>query len=142
MNFKKPSVTADIIVIDKEKIVLVKRKNEPYKDYWALPGGFLDVGKETVKQTAQRELREETGLIGRLEDLFLVGESSNPSRDPRGHIVSLHYSVRKYSGELKASDDAADARWFPCRDLPNLAFDHGKILQEYFEHRRNNEYDR
>jgi 8-oxo-dGTP diphosphatase len=130
MTFKRPSVTADIIVRNRRrrKILLVKRKHEPYKDCWALPGGFLNVGMETVKQTAQRELREETGLYVALKDLYLVGESSNPKRDPRGHIVSLHYSAKRYSGKEKANDDAADLRWFPENDLPKLAFDHKEIL--------------
>ncbi len=137
MNFKKPCVTADIIVEEDNKILLVKRKQAPYKNCWALPGGFLNVGKETVKQTAQRELEEETGLIVKLKDLKLVGESSNPDRDPRGHIVSLHYCARKYHGKLKAEDDAKEAKFFPKYALPNkLAFDHAKILSNYFENRQ------
>ena len=133
MEFRKPSVTADIIVEKESKVLLIRRKYEPYKNYWALPGGFLDVDNETVKQTAQRELKEETGLVIRLEDLELVGESSSPNRDPRGHIVSLHYYVRNYEGDLKANDDAKDARFFPLENLPELAFDHRKILRDYLE---------
>ncbi|MFH1585898.1 MAG: NUDIX hydrolase [archaeon] len=132
MDYKKPSVTADIIVINEDKVLLVKRKNNPYQGYWALPGGFLDTGKETVKQTAQRELNEETGLRVKLEDLQLVGESSHPNRDPRGHIVSLHYLAQNCKGELKAGDDANLTRFFPLGDLPRLAFDHEKILRKLY----------
>lgn len=131
MRFKKPSVTADIIVERESEILLVKRKRAPFKGFWALPGGFLNVGRENVKQTAQRELREETGLCVALEDLELIGESSSPDRDPRGHIVSLHYKAKKYSGEPVARDDAAELRWFSYSGLPKLAFDHAAILEKY-----------
>jgi ADP-ribose pyrophosphatase YjhB (NUDIX family) len=135
MTFKRPSVTADIIVEKDNQILLVKRKHNPFKGKWALPGGFLDVGKETVKQTAQRELKEETGLVVKLCDLELVGESSNPHRDPRGHIVSIHYYAKKYTGTPKASDDAAELAYFPINNLPELAFDHAQILNDYFKAR-------
>ncbi len=133
IEFKKPSVTADIIVEKEDSVLLVKRKYDPYRNYWALPGGFLDVDNETVKQTAQRELKEETGLIVKLEDLELVGESSNPNRDPRGHIVSLHYHTERYKGNLNADDDAEEVRFFSLESLPELAFDHGSILNYYFK---------
>lgn len=133
--FKKPSVTADVIVQrvqNQEEILLIQRKNNPYKGLWAIPGGFLDVNKETVKQAGARELEEETGLITRLESLNLIGESSNPERDERGHIVSLIYTTNKYFGELKAGDDAADAKWHPLNNLPKLAFDHEYIIKEIY----------
>ena len=134
-KFKKPSVTADIIVEENKEVLLIQRKRGPYKNCWALPGGFLDVDEETVKETAQRELEEETNLKVKLDDLELFGESSNPNRDPRGHIVSLHYFVKKYSGELRHGDDAKDARFFPLDNLPELAFDHKSILTKYLEFR-------
>ena len=131
-EFKKPFVTADIIVEKRDKILLIKRENPPYQGSWALPGGFLDVDEECVQETAQRELEEETGLIVKLEDLKLLGEYSNPNRDPRGHIVSLCYYATKYSGKLKAGDDAKEAKFFSRDNLPPLAFDHQKILNKYF----------
>lgn len=131
MIYERPSVTADIIVFNESKLLLVKRGNNPYKGYFALPGGFLDVGCETVKETAKRELHEETGLVVKLDDLILVGESSNPNRDPRGHIVSLHYYTSCYSGELKAGDDAKSAEFFDINNLPRLAFDHEDILDNF-----------
>jgi 8-oxo-dGTP diphosphatase len=140
MTFLSPYVTVDIIALrnncGREEVVLVKRKHEPYQDYLALPGGFLNVGRETVKQAAQREFREETNLFVELEDLVLVGESSNPDRDPRGHIVSLHYFTEKYTGTLKASDDASDAGYFPLDNLPKLAFDHNETINDFKEWRR------
>lgn len=134
--FKKPSVTADVIVqrVEKqeEQILLVQRKYNPYKGMWAIPGGFLDVDKETVKQAGARELEEETGLKTRLESLTFIGESSNPARDERGHIVSLIYTTREYSGEPIAGDDAAEVKWHPLNDLPELAFDHKYIIKEIY----------
>jgi 8-oxo-dGTP diphosphatase len=132
-EYEKPSVTADVLVIDKknDSILLIKRKRDPYKDCWALPGGFLDVGKETVKETAKRELEEETCLKVKLKDVFLLGESSNPKRDPRGHIVSLHYVVFEFKGEACAKDDAKEVKFWPLDKLPKLAFDHKEMIKKY-----------
>lgn len=134
-DFKKPSVTADVIVEQENQILLIERKRSPYKGMWALPGGFLDVDKETVIQAAQRELYEETGLKTELRDLSLVCESSNPKRDERGHIVSLVYATQHYEGQLKAGDDAAKARWHPLNNLPPLAFDHLDLINNYLDWR-------
>lgn len=135
--FKKPSVTADIIVPyeGNNGILLVERKRDPYKGYWAIPGGFLDVDCETVAEAAKRELYEETNLRVRLDDLVLIGETSNPNRDPRGHIVSLIYVATKYSGIAQAADDAADARKFSLENLPQLAFDHDVMIEKYIQWR-------
>jgi len=130
-------VTVDLIVEDVEGILLVRRKNNPYKGYWALPGGFLNYGRESLKQAGIRELKEETNIVAKEKDLVLVGEYSNPDRDPRGHVIGNAFYVRKFSGKIKANDDADDARKFPRDSLPKLAFDHEKILQDYLEIRRN-----
>lgn len=138
-EFKKPSVTADIIVENEyAEILLVERKHNPYQGCWALPGGFLDVDKETVKQTAQRELYEETNLTAKLEDLELIGETSDPKRDERGHIVSLIYVAKKYSGTPKASDDAKNLKWHSLNNLPALAFDHNLMMSMYKTWREKN----
>jgi 8-oxo-dGTP diphosphatase len=133
MEFEKPSVTADVIAVKGDEIVLVKRNHGPYKNYWALPGGFLEVNKECVKETAARELKEETGLNVNLDDLVLLGESSNPKRDPRGHIVSICYITKKYTGKLRAGDDAKEVRYFPLYNLPKLAFDHETLIKKYLK---------
>jgi 8-oxo-dGTP diphosphatase len=130
-TFINPASTVDVIIKYCGGIVLIKRKHEPFKNYWALPGGFLENGKENLEQAAARELLEETSLIVNPEELKLVGVYSNPGRDPRGHIIAHIYEAKNYSGELRANDDAAEARVF--RKLPgNLAFDHEKILKDYF----------
>jgi len=129
--------TVDLIVENENGILLVKRKNHPFKGHWALPGGFLDCGKESLEEAAVRELKEETSLYANIEDMVLIGVYSDPKRDPRGHIISHAYHVKMSHGQLKADDDAAEAMIFPRDSLPrDLAFDHDKILQDYFDYRR------
>ncbi|HDI74746.1 MAG TPA: NUDIX hydrolase, partial [Thermoprotei archaeon] len=83
---KRPLLAVDTVILTEDgAIVLIKRSKDPFKGYWALPGGFVEYG-ETVEEAAIREAFEETGI--RIELLALVGVYSDPSRDPRGHIVS------------------------------------------------------
>jgi len=108
-------------------IVLIKRKNPP--PGWALPGGFVDYG-ETVEEAAVREALEETSLRVTLTGLF--GVYSSPDRDPRQHSISTVF-LATASGRPRAADDAADIGIFRKGELPALlAFDHGKILSDYF----------
>ena len=131
MEYKNPASTVDLIVPYNDGIVFVKRKYKPFKGKWALPGGYLECGKENLEQAGVRELEEETSLIAKPEKLKLVGVYSNPKRDPRGHVISHVYEVKNYSGELKAKDDALEVKVF--KKIPNkLAFDHNKILDDYF----------
>jgi 8-oxo-dGTP diphosphatase len=96
---------------------------------WALPGGFVDVGEKT-EDACLRELHEETGIRGLIVDL--LGVYSDPKRDPRAHCVSVTYAcaAREENPSARASDDAAEARWFGMDNLPPLAFDHAEILQD------------
>jgi len=133
-KFRNPGVTADLIVENKkEEILLIKRKNEPFKGKWALPGGFLEYGKEDLKGTGVRELKEETHLITKSKWLELIGVYSNPKRDPRGHTVTGVYAVLKYSGTPKYDDDADGIGWFQRKSLCNLAFDHDEIMKDYYK---------
>ena len=123
-----PLLTTDIIIQINDHpghIVLIERRHEPLG--WALPGGFVDVG-ESVEQAAVREAWEETGLRVRLT--ALLGVYSDPSRDPRGHNVSVVF-VGEAWGKASAGDDAAGVGLFTADDLPPLAFDHGEILADY-----------
>lgn len=122
---KQPRLTVDVIIEYQEKIVLIKRKHPPWG--WALPGGFVEYG-ETVETAAIRESKEETGLD--LYELKQFHTYSDPNRDPRGHSVSVVFTA-KGTGILKADDDAEDIGLFTLEDLPPLAFDHQKILQDY-----------
>lgn len=122
-----PLLTVDIIIPTSDGIVLVKRAREPYKGMWALPGGFVRYG-ERVEDAAMREAEEETGLKVKLRKL--VGVYSDPSRDPRGHVVSVCFLAERVNGRPSAKGDAAEARIF--RDIPwgELAFDHARILRD------------
>ncbi|HZA01658.1 MAG TPA: NUDIX hydrolase [Hyphomicrobiaceae bacterium] len=123
-----PLLTVDCIALDsKGRVLLIKRKNPPFEGWYALPGGFVDVG-ETVEEACRRELREETGV--KAGKLHLVGVYSNPARDPRGHTVAVVFLTRVGRATARAGDDAADAEWVAkWRTLP-LAFDHAKILSD------------
>jgi len=130
-SFPKPSVTVDIIIFtikeNELKVLLVKRKINPFKDKWAIPGGFVGI-KESLEDAAKRELEEETGVKDvYLEQLYTFGE---PERDPRGRVITVAYMALINSEEirLKASTDVSEAKWFPIKKIPQLAFDHKKIF--------------
>lgn len=136
-DYPRHTVTVDIVCFRSTgngyQILLIKRGKNPFRDCWALPGGFVDPG-ETTTQAAKRELVEETGLKP-ASPFHLVGIYDAPDRDPRGHTISIVYmSPHQKPGEAKAGDDAAEAQWFGFYDLPtNLAFDHQKIIDAAFE---------
>ncbi len=130
-KFEKPSVTIDVVVftIQNEdlKVLLVKRNIEPFKGKWAIPGGFVRID-ESLEDAAKRELQEETGVKNiYLEQLYTFGD---PKRDPRGRVITVSYLalVNSEKIKLKAATDVSDAQWFSVKKLPNLAFDHKKIL--------------
>ncbi|MBD3218765.1 MAG: NUDIX domain-containing protein [candidate division Zixibacteria bacterium] len=126
----KMIVAADLIVQYPDgKIILIKRKNDPYKDYWALPGGMVEED-ETVEEAAVREAEEETGV--KIELKKLVGVYSDPDRDPRGRVMSVTYLAEPLSGEPKAADDAAELMLTKDYSDIRLAFDHNRMLYDAF----------
>ena len=127
MEYKNPKLTVDGIIINDDKILLIKRKNEPFKDKWALPGGYVEYG-ETVEDAVLREISEETNLSVGIKEL--LGVYSSPDRDPRGHTVTIAFILNVKSGDVKCGDDAADAKFFEKRKLPDLSFDHDKIIED------------
>jgi 8-oxo-dGTP diphosphatase len=132
-GWRKPSVTADGIVLKGSEMALIRRLKDPFRGSYALPGGFLNYG-ETLEECVVREVLEETGLKTRI--LELVGVYSAPDRDPRGHFVTAVYHLEPVGGSLKAGDDAKDAQWVPLDRLPKFAFDHGKIVQDFLSNRK------
>jgi 8-oxo-dGTP diphosphatase len=123
-----PALTTDCVVFDASgRVLLIRRKNPPFEDGYALPGGFVDVG-ERVEDACRRELAEETGL--EVGDLRLIGVYSDPARDPRGHTCSAAYLAPVTSAEPKAGDDAAAAEWVENWRSQTLAFDHAKIIAD------------
>jgi ADP-ribose pyrophosphatase YjhB (NUDIX family) len=129
-KYRNPFPTVDIIIQMDRGIVLIKRKNYPYG--WALPGGFVDYG-ESLEAAAVREAREETSLD--VELVSQLGAYSAPDRDPRQHTISVVFLARG-NGIPRASDDALDIAIFDHGSLPeHLAFDHQKILHDYFQKR-------
>lgn len=128
-EYKNPALTVDAIIVDDGNIVLIQRLNNPYKDHWALPGGFVEYG-EKVEHAAIREAKEETGLDIELNKL--VGVYSDANRDPRGHTVSVVYMASIVGGQLKSDTDAKDVQYFEISELNkmDLAFDHKQILND------------
>jgi 8-oxo-dGTP diphosphatase len=130
-DYPRPALTVDVVICTREahpRILLIKRKREPFAGRWALPGGFVDEG-EKLADAARRELKEETGVaVEELEQLYTAGD---PGRDPRGWTVSVVFLARGDAKKLKAkaADDAADVGWFPLDDPPEMAFDHAMLLQ-------------
>jgi ADP-ribose pyrophosphatase YjhB (NUDIX family) len=132
---RNPFPTVDIIIeLEERGIVLIQRKNPPKG--WAIPGGFVDYG-ESLEIAAVREAREETSLNIKLIEQFYT--YSHPSRDPRHHTITTVY-IASATGIPKAGDDAREIGIFQETDLPEpLAFDHGKILRDYFRYKRSGE---
>ena len=129
-SYKNPLPTVDIIIKTKGGIVLIERKNSPIG--WALPGGFVDYG-ESLEQAAIREALEETGLKITLQQQLKT--YSAPDRDPRHHTISTVF-IATAEGSPSAGDDAAKAGIFIQQNLPPLAFDHAKILADYFTNKQ------
>ena len=123
-------LTTDGIIVKNDSVLLIRRKYDPFKGKWALPGGFVEYG-ETTELAVVREVFEETGL--RTKIVHLVGVYSDPHRDPRGHTVTIAYLLEVVGGRICSGDDSLDAKFFNLDELPELAFDHGKIIQEAFE---------
>ena len=136
-NWGEPSVTTDTIAYNGNQILLIRRGNYPYKNYWCLPGGFFEKSDEDLNYGAARELREETTLDldpTKFEQIRTYGHNF----DPRMKIVDTAFAVRVPKNMMKkavGSDDASDARWFDLDDLPNLGFHHAQIIEDWLKTR-------
>lgn len=127
-----PSLAVNAIVAKGEKILLVKSKNEPFKGFWGLPGGFVEYG-ETVEEAVKREVKEEIGLT--VEPEKLIGVYSEKNRHPGRHVVAICYLTKIKEGNISLDyEENEEARFFSCNELPkNLAFDHNKMIFDYIE---------
>ena len=129
-DYPRPALTVDCVIVTREarpRVLLIRRKKDPFAGSCSLPGGFVDEG-ERLAAAAQRELEEETGLkVSGLKQMYTFGD---PGRDPRGWTVSVVYLAHVDPAGLmpNAADDADAVSWFPLDELPPLAFDHAAIL--------------
>ncbi len=124
-------MAADLIIEYPDgRIILIKRKNDPYKDHWALPGGMVEAN-ERVEQAAVREAKEETGVNIQLNRI--VGVYSDPDRDPRGRVVSVTYHASPIDGDPAAASDASDIQLTDKFFEMPLAFDHEQMLRDAFK---------
>jgi len=132
-EYPRASITVDSLVFMKENdalmLLLIKRKNDPFKDCWAFPGGFLDMD-ETLETAVGRELEEETCLKG--IEFTQLKTYSSLDRDPRGRTISTAFIgfTTLDNCQVKGADDAAEAKWFNTNNLPSLAFDHKEIIED------------
>ena len=129
-EYPRPAVTVDIVIVTREKkprVLLVRRRHEPYQGLWATPGGFIEMD-ESLDDAARRELFEETGV--RLKKLVQLHTFGDPKRDPRGRNIAVAYLALVEPDDLDpcAGDDAAEVGWFSLARPPKLAFDHKDIL--------------
>ena len=125
-------LTTDVVLFgtdseDVDYVLLIQRKNPPFKNYWALPGGFVDP-EEDLQDAALRELNEETSIV--VDMLHQFKTYGNPNRDERGRVVTVAFWAKVPISNLtpKAQDDAKAVKWFFLDDLPDLAFDHLQII--------------
>ncbi|HEX9035566.1 MAG TPA: NUDIX domain-containing protein [Ktedonobacterales bacterium] len=130
-RFERPSVTVDVVILTMRRrrieALLIRRKHWPYEGSWAIPGGFVNPD-ESLEAAARRELEEEANVTNvYLEQLYTFGD---PGRDPRTRVITVVYYALMQADALNvvAGDDAADASWFPVYELPEMAFDHERIL--------------
>lgn len=132
-----PSVTTDCVIFGfdgtKLQVLLVERGIDPYKGKWAFPGGFIKMN-ESCEEGALRELKEETGLTNTYIEQFHT--FSEPNRDPRERVITVAYYALVRIQDVKAGDDATKAEWFTLDKVPQLAFDHDRILRTALKHLR------
>ena len=137
--YPRPAVTVDIIVLNEieesSQILLIERKQEPFKNQWALPGGFVDIDEE-IKNAAYRELEEETSIKEiNLTQFHTFGKID---RDPRGRTISIIYSgtLLNMNQKIEAGDDAKNLKWFDINNLPKIAFDHNDIIDKFLQYKK------
>ena len=134
-DYKNPIPTVDAIIQKSSSILLVKRKKDPYKNQFALPGGFVNEG-ETIEEAIEREVYEETSL--KIHPIDILGVYSDPTRDPRGHMMTVVFIVLIIKGIATAGDDAKEISWIPIEKINEIkiAFDHKLVIRDYLRWKR------
>ncbi|HEX6293579.1 MAG TPA: NUDIX hydrolase [Nitrososphaeraceae archaeon] len=129
-EYKNPIPTVDAIIQNSTSILLVKRSKDPFKNQFALPGGFVNEG-ETIEEAIKREVYEETSL--EVHPIDILGVYSDPKRDPRGHMMTVVFIVLIIKGNPSAGDDAKEISWIPIEKINDIeiAFDHKLIIDDY-----------
>ncbi|MEE9116071.1 MAG: NUDIX domain-containing protein [Thermoplasmata archaeon] len=133
LGMRTPLVAADGLIVIDDKLVLIRRKFYPFEGRLALPGGMVEYD-ERVEDAVRREMKEETGLD--VEIIKLLGVYSEPGRDPRGHVVSAAYVLKRMGGELRSGDDAKAIELVDIDEIPDLAFDHNDIVKDFIKLRK------
>lgn len=133
MSHRNPAPTVDAILQRGSKVLMVRRKNEPFSGKLALPGGFVNEG-ETVEEAVKREVLEESSL--EIEPIDILGVYSDPRRDPRKHVMSVVFVALVIDEkDARAGDDASGIEWIELADADRIkgeiAFDHAQILADY-----------
>jgi 8-oxo-dGTP diphosphatase len=140
-RYTKANNTATVVLLfdGGTKALVIERLHDPYKGKLCFPGGFLNADQEDIPTCAERELKEETSLTVRKQDLKPVDVRSRPDRDPRGHVIDHGFAYHvpaalkdQFLQQLKAADDAADARIVDVSELLQdgvLGFDHKELLE-------------
>jgi len=131
-EYPRPAVTSDIAVLRLDnvpEILLIQRKEPPFKELWALPGGFMEM-EESLEEAARRELAEETGI--KAGELIRFDTYDKPGRDPRGRTITQVFVMlwSEDMGTPMAGSDAAKLHWYALNELPELAFDHKEIVRD------------
>lgn len=136
-EYPHPAVATDCVIFTFDgaqlQVLLIERGVEPFKGKWALPGGFIKID-ESASECARRELQEETGVSNCFLEQFHAYAS--PDRDPRERVISIAYYALVKQQQVEGGDDAANAQWFYLKDVPQLAFDHDRILRDALAHLR------
>lgn len=131
---KSPVLTVDGVILEKGKVLLVKRNHPPFVGQWVLLGGHVEYG-ERVEEAVKREMKEELGI--KVEIKSLLGVYSDPKRDPRQHTVGVAYLLERVEGNFRVDREATEFKFFPLNKLPaRLGFDHREMLSDLKKHLR------
>ncbi len=134
VNYRNPRPTATALVLYKNKLLLTKRAKKPFKDWWDLPGGFVDRG-ESAEQALKRELREETGLDISIKKIFGTYFGTYSCGLDKFYVLAIVFLAQGSGKPLEALDDVSKSRWFAKKELPQkIAFDSNqKIIKDFLK---------